>query len=172
MKLIRRKQARKTPRPGIRPPSRLVLDRFLPYRLSILSNRVSGAIARVYARRFGIAMAEWRVVAVLGQAEPLSAGGVGRRTLMDKVQVSRAVARLLALGLVRRRVPADDRRRTVLSLTPAGRRVYAAVTPVARATEAALLSALDRDERRALDALLTKLQARADRLDAVGLAPV
>jgi DNA-binding MarR family transcriptional regulator len=162
MKLIRRKQAPKRRRA----PARLALDRFLPYRLSILSNRVSGAIARVYASRFGLALAEWRVMAVLGQGRALSAGGVGRRTLMDKVAVSRAVARLLALGLVRRRVAAEDRRRTELRLTAAGERVYAAVLPVARATEAALLASLDMDERRALDALLTKLQARAAALDA------
>lgn len=175
MKPIRRKTQAPAPNgAGRRGPRRLggrrarplALDDFLPYRLAILSNRVSGAIAGVYQRRFGITMAEWRVMAVLGQGEALSAGGVGGRTLMDKVAVSRAVARLVALGHVRRRVAVEDRRRTVLSLTAGGRRVYGAVAPVARATEAALLAALDAAERRALDRLLTKLMRRASRLDA------
>src|SRR3546814_1367690 len=73
----------------------LELERFLPYRLSVLSNRVSQKIADTYAERFGLAVTEWRVIAVLGRYPDLSAGAVAERTAMDKVAVSRAVARLL-----------------------------------------------------------------------------
>jgi hypothetical protein len=61
------------------------LDRFLPYRLSILSNRISQTIAGAYARRFGLGVTEWRVIAVLGRYPGLSANGVAARTAMDKV---------------------------------------------------------------------------------------
>ena len=44
---------------------RLVLEDFVPYRLSVLTNRVSHAIAREYGARFGLSIAEWRVMAVL-----------------------------------------------------------------------------------------------------------
>ena len=37
-------------------PDLLDLETFLPYRLSVLSNRISNAIARVYARRFGLSI--------------------------------------------------------------------------------------------------------------------
>src|SRR5512147_221812 len=84
----------------------LALDRFLPYRLSVLANTVSTSIARVYARRFGLSVPEWRVMAVLGMSPPLTAGDVCGRTAMDKVRVSRAVARLLRGGLLDRRVDA------------------------------------------------------------------
>jgi len=73
----------------------LELERFLPYRLSVLSNRVSQTIADAYVERFGLAVTEWRVIAVLGRFPGLSANGVAERTAMDKVAVSRAVARLL-----------------------------------------------------------------------------
>ncbi len=52
--------------------ARLELDEFVPYRLSVLSNRVSGAIARQYTERFGLTMAEWRVMAVLGGSPGLA----------------------------------------------------------------------------------------------------
>ena len=52
----------------------LDLEHFLPYRLSVLSNRISQAIATRYAQRFGIGVTEWRVVAVLGRYPDLSAG--------------------------------------------------------------------------------------------------
>ena len=45
---------------------RLALDAFVPYRLSVLTNQVSSAIARHYADRFGLTIPEWRVMAVLG----------------------------------------------------------------------------------------------------------
>src|SRR3546814_281012 len=87
-------------------PSHAVLDleRFLPYRLSVLSNRVSQTIADFYVERFGLAVTEWRVIAVLGRFAGLSANGVAVRTAMDKVAVSRAVARLLERGLLEREV--------------------------------------------------------------------
>ena len=40
----------------------LDLEHFLPYRLSVLSNRISQIIADTYAARFGIGIAEWRAI--------------------------------------------------------------------------------------------------------------
>ena len=142
----------------------LALDRFLPYRLSVLANTVSTSIARVYARRFGLSVPEWRVMAVLGMAPPLTAGDICGRTAMDKVRVSRAVARLLKAGLLDRRVDDDDRRRAFLTLSRKGRRVYGEIIPLALDAEAQLMAALGQDEAGQLDRLIDKLQARADAL--------
>lgn len=142
----------------------LDLDGFLPYRLSVLANTVSQSIARLYADRFGLTIPEWRVMAVLGAYAPLSARAVAARTAMDKVRVSRAVARLVRRGHVRRRIDPADRRRSLLSLTTAGATVYHRIVPLARGTERDLLAGLDAGERAALDRLLTRLQRRADAL--------
>ena len=56
-----------------RTPQRLDLDRFIPYRLSVLTNRVSSAIARQYSDRFELTIPEWRAMAVLGGTSGLSA---------------------------------------------------------------------------------------------------
>jgi DNA-binding MarR family transcriptional regulator len=137
----------------------LELERFLPYRLSILSNRISQAIAREYQERFDLSMTEWRVMAVLARHDGagLSAGDVAQRTAMDKVAVSRALARLVAAGRVARRAHDGDRRRSVLRLTAAGWKVHDAVAPRARAQERAVLARLGADERRVLAAILDKL---------------
>jgi len=76
--------------------TKLDLDYFMPYRLSVLTNRVSSAIARHYSDRFDLSIPEWRLIAVLGQAPGLSARQLAQRTAMDKVEVSGAVASLLA----------------------------------------------------------------------------
>ena len=139
-----------------------MLERFLPYRLSVLMLRISNAIARSYERRFRLSVPEWRVMAVLGRFGPLSANGVAEKTQMDKVRVSRAVARLLAAGRVSRRTDRMDRRRSILALTAAGEAVHREIVPHAERVEARLLAGLDAAERASLDRLLAKLEARAE----------
>jgi DNA-binding MarR family transcriptional regulator len=143
-------------------PDGLILERFLPYRLSVLMLRISNAIARSYERRFRLSVPEWRVMAVLGRFGPLSANGVAEKTQMDKVRVSRAVARLVAAGRVSRRVDHADRRRSVLALTVAGEVIHREIVPHARRVETRLLAGLSDNERAALDNLLGKLEARAE----------
>jgi DNA-binding MarR family transcriptional regulator len=137
------------------------LETFLPYRLSILSNTVSGAIARLYRDEFDLTIPEWRCMAVLGRFAPCSAREVGMRTAMDKVQVSRAIAALRARGLALQATDAQDRRRSKLALSAAGRRMHDEIVPLARATEAKLLADLNAPERGVLSALLAKLQETA-----------
>jgi DNA-binding MarR family transcriptional regulator len=135
----------------------LDLEHFLPYRLSVLSNRVSQTIAGAYARRFGIGVTEWRVIAVVGRYPGLSANAVAGRTAMDKVAVSRAVARLLDRGLLQREMHGDDRRRSVLQLSEDGYRIYDEVVPLALDCERRLLEQLSDEERATLHALIDRL---------------
>jgi DNA-binding MarR family transcriptional regulator len=142
------------------PEADLDLERFLPYRLSVLSNTVSTRIAQAYAGQFGLSIPEWRVVAVLARYPGLTASGVAERTAMDKVMVSRAVSRLLKSGRVARRTGAD-RRASHLALSAKGRAIYARVVPVALGLEEQLLSALSAEEQASLRGALLKLDARA-----------
>ena len=161
-----------TKRPRASGPERarhsvLELERFLPYRLSVLSNTISGAIARMYERRFALTVTEWRVMAVLGRYDGLSAREVAERTAMDKVAVSRALARLIGAGRVRRLVADHDRRQSVLRLSARGWKVYEQVAPLALEHERRLLAHLDREERAWLGRILDKLwQAELEEADA------
>ncbi|HEY2068209.1 MAG TPA: MarR family winged helix-turn-helix transcriptional regulator [Rhizomicrobium sp.] len=148
---------------------RLDLDHFLPYRLSVLSNKVSDAIARHYSDRFGLSIAEWRVMAVIGQTSGLSARDVARRTAMDKVQVSRAVAALVGTRRLQRDGDETDGRVTRLSLTAKGRAIYDEIVPLALHLEAVFLAALSPSERDVLDGLMQKLTKQIDSLVAVKL---
>ena|SRR5437588_4107453 len=139
----------------------LDLDRFVPYRLSVLTNRVSNAIARTYSERFGLSIPEWRVMAVLGQASGLSAGEVARRTEMDKVQVSRAVANLVRRRRVQKQSDSSDGRVTRLALTSRGRAIYDEIVPHALELEEQLLAALAPNERAAFNRLIGKLSDQA-----------
>ena len=135
----------------------LELEGFLPYRLSVLSNTVSQAIAAEYEQRFGLSVTEWRVMAVLGRYTGISAREVAERTAMDKVAVSRAVARLLESGRIERDVASHDKRQSVLRLTATGRAIYRQVAPLAMQHETRLLAQLDDAERQSLTRILDKL---------------
>ena len=147
--------------------ARLDLDHFLPYRLSILSNRASDAIARHYSDRFGLSVPEWRIMAVLGQTPHLSAREVAVRTAMDKVQVSRAVASLVDARRVKRDEDEADGRITRLSLTSKGQAIYDEVVPLALHLEEVFLAALTVEERKMLSKLMDKLTDRIGHLDVI-----
>lgn len=148
------------------PDDQLDLEDFLPYRLSVLSNRVSAVIAEAYSGRFGMSIPEWRVMAVLAPSPGLSAAEVAERTAMDKVAVSRAVRRLLATGRARRETTPGDRRRSALELSAEGQRIYRRIVPVLLRYEAELLAGLSPAERRTLNAALDRLAQRAGQLAA------
>jgi DNA-binding MarR family transcriptional regulator len=135
-----------------------MLERFLPFRLSVLSNRVTRGVARVYSSRFQLSAPEWRTMAVLGRYGAMTANSVVERTAMDKVRVSRAVARLLATERATRHTDPADRRRAIIDLTPAGRSVYARIVPLVLAVEAEMLADLTAEERAVLDTVVEKLE--------------
>lgn len=146
------------------PAELLVLEDFLPYRLSVLSNRISRAIAARYAKTFDLTIPEWRIIAVLGRRPGLTAKEVAEATEMDKVAVSRAVARLVAAKRVAARADRDDARRQILALTALGESVHARIAPIALASEARLLAALDARDREQLNALIDQLLAASKSL--------
>lgn len=146
-----------TPAPAEHPV--LDLEHFLPYRLSVLSNRVSADIAGFYHHRFGLSVTEWRAMAVLGRFPGISAMEVAERTAMDKVAVSRAVNALLSREWLQRTFHENDRRRSMLRLSEQGRAVYDQIVPLALKLEASLLDAFDADEKATLARFLDKLDA-------------
>jgi len=145
-------------------PSLLRLERFLPYRLSVASNRVSDLVAEAYSRLFGLSIPEWRVIAVLGEGAPLTQLAIVGQTVMDKMTVSRAVRPLVERGVIDRVPHAEDKRSQLLMLSDAGRTLYESVAPAALAMEAALLEGFSRAEIATLEAALEKLEAATMRL--------
>lgn len=142
----------------------LILEEFLPYRLSILSHTVSTTIAQVYEKQFGLSIPEWRVIAILGRFPGLSAVEVADRTLMDKVAVSRAVSKLLKNGRIDRQFADADRRRSILNLSEEGRRVHNEIAPLALGFERNLMDGLSEAERETLDVVMERLLIRAREL--------
>ena len=139
----------------------LDLDGFVPYRLSIASNAVSEGIARIYRSLFGLAIPEWRVVAVVAPSDGLTQQEIGARTRMDKVTVSRATIALAHRGLVERRANPGDGRSQIVRLTGSGRLLYQDVVPKALELEKRLMAGFRADEAERLVAMLRRVEDAA-----------
>jgi DNA-binding MarR family transcriptional regulator len=141
--------------------SRLKLDDYLPYRLSVAANAVSRVVARAYQARFGLKVPEWRLLAVLADDGEMTQAELVARTAMDKVTVSRAAQGLVERGLAAQSRDPSDRRSRRLALTVEGRGLHADVAPAALAMERALLERFSSKEVLELKALLQRIEDAA-----------
>ncbi|MBV6305192.1 MarR family winged helix-turn-helix transcriptional regulator [Candidimonas humi] len=133
------------------------LDGWLPYSFSVLANRVSSCLFDMYSQQYGLSVPGWRIMAVLGIHQPLSAKEVAQYTAMDQVSVSRAINQMAKLGLITRRVDKADRRKVALTLNSKGEAARAEIVPIALALERAIVKALTEQERVALGSMMEKL---------------
>lgn len=137
---------------------------FLPYRISITSNAISDLIAREYRSRFGLKIAEWRVMAVLGDVGEATQRELVAATRMDKVAVNRATKALGERALIQRAPNMHDGRSHHLALTEGGKALYAEIMPLALHMESQVIEALSAEEQAQFSDLLDKLLQRADSL--------
>jgi len=143
--------------------SRLDLFRFVPFRLNRLAAEVSGALSAEYQQRYGLDIPEWRVLATLGfRHDPCSAQYISHCTRTHKSTISRAVTALLQRRIVERVENEDDRREFRLRLTRKGRALYQELIPRLLRREQEILSCLSAKERKALSALLGKIEQSLD----------
>ncbi|HET8747113.1 MAG TPA: MarR family transcriptional regulator [Ramlibacter sp.] len=144
------------------------LDQFFPYRLAVLAEQVSLATAQVYASRFALGRYEWRVLAALANEGDVRPADLKERTTLEKMQVSRALARLEQDGLVTRSPDPEDGRAWRVRLLPAGMALYRKVVPMVQAREEYLLADLTPEEQAVLARAIEKVEARARQLNRQG----
>lgn len=137
------------------------LEDFIPYKMSVVANRVSQAIGRLFETKFNIQVPEWRILMALYAYDALVFNEVVDRTSMDKARVSRAQRRLVDLGMISSVNDPTDGRKVILALTEKGEKMCGDILPEAARREAWYLAALDEDEQRQLDVILDKLMKRS-----------
>lgn len=142
----------------------LHLERSLLYHFAGITERVGGSMHLMCRDRYGLSPAAWRVMAHVGELQPITAKEVGLRAVMDSVNLSRAMGQLDALGFLRRQIDPEDRRRIVLHLTPAGQSAYGTLVPLSLAAEQTLLAELTAQERATLRELTCRVWERSRRL--------
>ncbi|MAD28115.1 MAG: MarR family transcriptional regulator [Woeseiaceae bacterium] len=147
----------------------LVLEDFLPFRLSTLSYSVTNSIATLYNNHFNLSIPEWRIIVVLGHTPNMSAISVSRRTSMDKVAVSRALNKLINNGYVNREYESEDRRRSILKLTEQGEHIHQKLSNAALQIEQILTEELDEEEVSVINKIFEKLTKRTELFTEINL---
>jgi len=138
------------------------LAAFLPYRLAVLSERISRRLSRIYETEAGLSMAEWRVMVHLSRCGAVSVREIHGCVNLDKPRVSRAVTRLEESGLVEKTGSPTDQRLLAISLSAAGRAMLDRILPPAITYESRLLATLSPEDRAALDRITEKLHRVMD----------
>lgn len=142
----------------------LTLERYMPYRLSIVSNKVSSIVAQTYKDKFALSITEWRIMAVLGEYPRVSADEISVKTQIEKSLISRALSQLLKRKLVVRNIAKEDKRRSEITLSETGYEVYAEIVPLSLQYETALLNCLSCDEQALFSDFIERLYQHAKTL--------
>ena len=137
------------------------IKELLSYRVHRVANTMSRSAAARYRAGFGVSLAEWRTIALLGAEAPRSLNELARDAGLDKGQISRVVGGLAERGLVLRELASEGGRTVRLSLTRQGQALYRGLIAAAAERNDAFLACLTPEERHHLDSALVKLAALA-----------
>ncbi|MGB7268735.1 MAG: MarR family winged helix-turn-helix transcriptional regulator [Albidovulum sp.] len=138
------------------------LSDFLPYQLSVLSERVSRRLSVEYEKTHGLSVAEWRVLVHLGHSGTVSVREIHNCVNMEKSRVSRAVSRMEGAGLLQKLPGAVDGRLVEITLTGAGHRALNEILPVAIAVESRLRASVTTEQLKTFSQVMEDLHAALD----------
>jgi MarR family transcriptional regulator, lower aerobic nicotinate degradation pathway regulator len=120
---------------------------------ALLATRlVSEGLAGAHARRH-----HYSLLAALDEGGPVSQATLSRRTTIDRSDMVATINELAEQGLVERSPDPDDRRRNVITITPAGRRQLRKLDRLLATVQDELLAPLSASERRHLIRLLARI---------------
>lgn len=142
----------------------LNLNTFFPYQFSVLAQQMTEFIAQIY-EKFGLTKMEWRVLATIGYHGEISAREICKFTHLEKMQVSRAINKLIQSELLTQKISSEDRRKSLLSLTAKGDELYQKIIPLVKAQEQRLLEGLTAQECEQLKVLTVKLSTQLEDID-------
>ena len=138
------------------------LSQFLPYKLAVLSERVSKRLSLCYGEQFGLTTAEWRVMVHLSRCHTVSVREIHNCVNLEKPRVSRAVKKVENSGLVEKTGSEQDHRLVKISLTPEGYAVLEKLLPLVTRIEADILARFSPEELTQLSSIMEKLHQILD----------
>jgi len=141
-------------------------ESLITFRVQVLSQLLSRLVDVSVREALGLTSRQWRVLVILNRIGPATSGEVARLASFDHSQVSRVAFELTESGLVQQGSDASDRRKQVLSLTPAALEVLRDGVPASLAREERLRARLGAGQyeqfSRAVQALTDEARAMLD----------
>jgi len=140
------------------------LQNFLPYQLSVLSNKISAGIAKFYREQYKISVAQWRVLVLLSDLTNQTAKELTQKSQMDKVRISRTMKSLLTKKFISEKICKEDARARRYTLTSQGIQLINEVKPKALDFEKNLISSLNNDEIKNFQNSIEVLNKQVDKI--------
>ena len=151
---------------AIEHPQVVDLATYLPHHITVIANKWARGSSRIYLKRFGIGVNEWRVLSTIAIEPGCTANRIWQLTTVDTAIISRAAKALEKAGLITARPDPRDPRRTLLDLTAAGTEKHDAIMQVALARHAKLFSGLSPDEISSLTRMILRIRANLNAVNA------
>lgn len=124
----------------------LNLANYATYFFTVVANKLSSGSSRLYLKRFGIGIIEWRIMAMLAIEPKISPARIVQVIGIDKAGVSREMRKMEQKGYLRISDDPTNLRRKSLELTAKGYALHDQMIQVALERERRLLSDLSREE--------------------------
>jgi len=137
------------------------LGRSVTHRLHTLSKLTDRLTQQAYVSEAGVALGEGRCLAAVASFGPLSVNELAGYANLNKGQASRAAQTLVNQGLVQKAIDDADARGVVLTLSPAGTKVWDKLQAIIARRNEEITACFSAEERRVLDSLLDRLVAHA-----------
>ena len=134
--------------------------RFVDGYLGYLLGQANHALFKAFETQVsaaGLSSLEWRVLATLHDSDPVPVSRLAHEVLAKQPTITKLVQRMGEQGWVRLLADPQDQRRTLVTVTPAGRKLVRPLIHKARAHEAALLRSMPVRDQAALKKLLSQI---------------
>ncbi|MGE0737284.1 MAG: MarR family winged helix-turn-helix transcriptional regulator [Alphaproteobacteria bacterium] len=164
---------RRTSNQGSKPQGKskpFAIDDFFPH----LINKVTMRIAADFhgkAKRLGVTIEKWRVMAVLTGCGPLTITEISKQTSIELSTVSHLLKRMERDRFIVRKRIARDARSFVVDLTPRGRKIADLLLPMARQYEKIALAGLSPRATALLKQQLRDIYCNVERLERDIISP-
>jgi DNA-binding MarR family transcriptional regulator len=147
---------------GAKPPPSISprvtsIEQLLDYKIGQLRKLLDRYSSPAVSERFGLSLAEWRMLSHIQAGKSVTAFWLCRRLQADRAEVSRACASLIRRGYVASKPNPEDARSALLELTGSGRAMFRQIMPVRLQLQRELADVLDRREMTVLYRALDKL---------------
>lgn len=140
------------------PPKLRKVHRSLPIALLRARETVMGPIRDMLALS-GVSEQKWRILRILQEKGPLELSQVAHEACLLLSSLTRMIGPMQGEGLISRHTPPEDRRKTVIAITPAGHQLIRAHAGQSAAIMGQIEAELGPDRLELLLDLLEELQS-------------
>jgi DNA-binding MarR family transcriptional regulator len=137
------------------------LDDFLPYLMNRVAARMNQNLSEQLAVH-GYTFQNWRILAALAAFDRVTLKELTELTVLPQPSVSRNVADLEQMGLLKRNGNRSDLRVTEIALTAPGRQVYEKMRAIALQENTAAMKGISASERNQMRKVLLRMMENRD----------